>query len=73
MTTNPKKKAPKKKRRRARGGGLTALRIPISESKATSRDVELAIKKKLATEPTDLFRRNDTVIIVVEQFGGRHS
>lgn len=73
MTTNPKKKAPKKKPRRAKGGGLRALRVPISESETTSRDVELAIKKKLATQPTDLFRRNDTVVIVVEQFGGRHS
>jgi hypothetical protein len=68
MTKNPKKKAPKKKPRRAKARGPRTLRIRISESETTRQDIERAIKKKLATQPTDLFRSNDTLIIVVEEF-----
>lgn len=37
--------------------------------KPTVDDVELAIKKKLATQPTDFFKNTDTVIIVIEDEG----
>ncbi len=71
MAKNTKKKAPKKKSHRARARGAQTLRISISESHATTQDVEKAISEKLATQPTDLFRSSEKLIIVVEKFGGR--
>lgn len=67
MTKNPKKKAFKKEPRRATARGERTLRIRISEC-STREDVERAIKEKLATQPTDLFKNNDTLIIVIEEF-----
>jgi hypothetical protein len=66
MAKDPKKKSPKKKPRRARREPRT-LRIKIK--KRGIKDVELAIKKKLDAEPTDLFRNSDTLIIVLEDEG----
>jgi hypothetical protein len=70
MTKSPKKRGSKKERRRPRAP--RNLQIRISKSKATRENVEHAIKKKLATQPTDLFRSNDTLIITVEEFRPRH-
>lgn len=67
MAKNRKKKTPNKKSRRARAEEPLKIRIPIRESKATTPDVELAITAKLATQPTDLFKQNDKVIIVLER------
>jgi hypothetical protein len=64
------KTAPKTKAQRAKAGGRS-IRIPISASKATTQDVEKAIADKLATQPTNLFRDNRKIIIVIEKFGGR--
>lgn len=36
------------------------------EGAATLETVEQAIHEKLATEPTDLFAQNDTVILVLQ-------
>jgi hypothetical protein len=64
MAEDHRKKSPKKKPRRAREQEPRALRIKIT--KRTIEDVDLAIKKKLEAEPTDLFRNSDTLIIVLE-------
>jgi hypothetical protein len=71
MAKNAKKNPRKKTSRRATAKGQRKLRIPISESKATIKDVEVAIAAKLATQPTDLFIKNDKIIIVLEKFEGR--
>jgi hypothetical protein len=70
MTKNPKKKSPETKPHRAKAGGPT-IRIPISASEATAQNVEKAIADKLATKPTNFFRDNRKIIIVIEKFGGR--
>ena len=72
MAINPKKKAPTKKSRRAKAGGIRAVRIPIKRAKKiSSRDVELAIDKKLASTKTDVFGNNDALVIVLEQHGNK--
>jgi hypothetical protein len=71
MAKKTRKTPTKKKSRRAKAWGARKLRVSISESKATIKDVEAAIAAKLATEPTDLFKKNDKIIIEVEQFEGR--
>jgi hypothetical protein len=67
MAKDPSKKSLKRKPRRAREQEPRALRIKIK--RRGIKDVELAIKKKLDAEPTDLFRNSDTLIIVLEDEG----
>jgi hypothetical protein len=72
MASNPKKKAPRKKPQRARTGGVRAVRVRIKKAeKISSRDVELAIQKQLASTKTDVFRNDDTLVIVLEQHGNK--
>ena len=72
MANNPKKKAPKRKPRRAKAGGVRAVRVPIKKAKKiSSRDVELAIQRQLASTKTDVFGNDDTLIIVLEQHGNK--
>lgn len=67
MARDPTKMSPKKKPKGARDGKSRVLRIKVK--KRGIKDVELAIKKKLDAEPTDLFRNSDTLIIVLEDEG----
>jgi len=60
-------KSPKRKPREASEGKSRVLQIKLK--KRGIKDVELAIKKKLNAEPTDLFRNSDTLIIVLEDEG----
>ncbi|HYL16566.1 MAG TPA: hypothetical protein VEV41_26260 [Terriglobales bacterium] len=69
MPNNPKKSAPKKKTGRKRAEGIHAIRVPLKRSRKTTRqEVELAIKKRLASEPTDVLQDDDTLVIVIERF-----
>ena len=70
MAKNPVKKSSKKKSRRTSAGEPRALRIEIEMKKPTIKDIELAIKKKLEAERTDLFRNCGTLLIVIEEEGG---
>jgi hypothetical protein len=72
MASNPEKNAPRKNPRRAKSGGVRAVRVPIKKAKKiSSRDVELAIQKQLASTKTDVFRNDDTLIIILEQHGNK--
>lgn len=65
MPKKSSKKAPKRKRPAPR-----RILIEVGKEKPpTLEDVELAIKEKLATQPTDFFRNTDTVIITIEDEG----
>lgn len=71
MAKNKRQKASRQKTKQGKTKALKALRkleVPISPSKATIQEVELAIANKLATQPTDLFMKNEKVIIEIEQF-----
>lgn len=69
MRKKSKKTVPEKKQRRP-----SFIWIEVEKStKPTLRDVELAINKKLAAHPTDLFRDTQTVVIVSQHEGGRYS
>lgn len=58
--------APKKKR----GQAPLEIRVKVGRRKEpTIEDVEKAIKKALASRPTDLFRNRKKVIITVEDEG----
>ena len=62
---------PKKARSKAKKVGRGRFEIEVGQKKPpTIKDVEQAIKKALATQPTDLFRSRKTVTIVVEDEGG---
>jgi hypothetical protein len=65
MAKDHTKMSPQKKPRRATEQEPRALRIKIS--KRSIEEVDLAIRKKLEAEPTDLFRNSDTLIIVLER------
>jgi hypothetical protein len=68
MKKKSKSKAPKKRSRRP----PVKIRIEVGKgTKPTIEVVELAIKEKLATYPTDLFRNNRTVIIQIQEEGGQ--
>jgi hypothetical protein len=68
MTKKSKKKVPKKSDRRP-----TLVWVEVEkDTKPTLKDVELAINKKLAVYPTDLFRDSQTVVIVAQREGGRY-
>lgn len=62
MAKKLRKSAPRKKKPET----LRAFRIELGKDKTTVKDIELAIKNKLATQPTDLLRKASTVVIVVE-------
>jgi hypothetical protein len=69
MPNNPKKSASEKKTRRKRAEGIHAIRVPLKRSRETTRqEVELAIKQRLASEPTDILQDDDTLVIVLERF-----
>lgn len=68
MAKKKKHQASKRKSKRAKTKVVRKLEVPISASKATIADVEAAIAEKLATQPTDLFMKNEKVIIEVEEF-----
>ena len=69
MPNNPKKGTPKKKTRRERAEGIKAIRVPLKRSrKTTLQQVELAIKKRLGSEPTDVLQDDDTLVIILERF-----
>jgi hypothetical protein len=62
---------PKKARSKAKKVGRARFQIEVGQKKPpTIKDVEQAIKKALASQPTDLFRSRKTVTIVVEDEGG---
>lgn len=68
--TPKKKKAPKTKAQGAKKK-IPTIHIEIGDTKGTALDFEQAIAAKLETEPTNLFRDNRTIKIVIEKFGGR--
>lgn len=68
MAKKKRPKASRSKPRRATTIGRPRLQVPISVSKATIQEVEVAIADKLASQPTDLFVKNEKVIIEIEQF-----
>lgn len=71
MPKTPKrKKAPKAKAQRTKKK-VPTIHIKIGDTKGTAQDFEQAITAKLETEPTNLFRDNRTIKIVIEKFGGR--
>jgi len=66
MKNNRRRKASRKARP---GKGLHTVRVPVKKSpKTTLDDIHRAIKKKLATEPTDIVQSADMLILVVERF-----
>lgn len=66
MAKKSKKNPSKKKYKRA----PRTIRITVGKrTKPTHAAVEQAIKEKLATQPTDLFRDTQTVMIVIEDEG----
>jgi len=60
-----KKKAPKTRAR----SKVAKLRVKIKATKSALQDVESAIAEKLSTQPTDLFTKNEKVVIECEQIG----
>lgn len=68
MAKKKRRTASRRKPRRAITLAGPKLQVPISVSKATIQEVEAAIANQLATQPTDLFVKNEKVIIEVEQF-----
>ena len=68
MAKKKRRTASRGKPRRAMTLAGLKLQVPISVSKATIQEVEAAIANKLASQPTDLFMKNEKVIIEVEQF-----
>jgi len=46
-----------------------AIKVKVGP-KATLKDVERAVEKSLAIRRTDLFRNNNTVVIVIQDEGG---
>jgi hypothetical protein len=63
-----KKKAAPARTRRGRKRGVLKLRIPIRTDKTAIQDVEGTIAEKLRTLPTDVFTKNDEVILELEKF-----
>ncbi|HXY52923.1 MAG TPA: hypothetical protein VEI01_25985 [Terriglobales bacterium] len=64
MKNNRRRKASRKARK-----GLHTVRVPVKKSpKTTLDDIHRAIKKKLATEPTEIVQSADMLILVVERF-----
>ena len=47
------------------------VRPSTEGEKPTKKDVEHAIHQKLKTDPTQLFVHGDTVILKVQNFGGK--
>jgi hypothetical protein len=43
------------------------LIVKVEKSKSSTPDVEKAISEKLRTQPTDLFKKNDKVVIECEK------
>jgi hypothetical protein len=68
MAKRPKKKSSPLKRKRTTENEPRALRIKIT--KRATKDVERAIREKLESERTNLFRNSDTLIIILEEIGG---
>jgi len=64
-----KMKAPRTKRR----AKVLKLQVKIERSKAALQDIESAIAEKLSTQPTDLFTKNEKVIIECEKEGWRRA
>lgn len=69
MAKGPKKKSFPKRRRHRKQPEPRAIKIEIQKPGKKKKDVELAIQKALDTEPTDLFRSSDTLIILIEEEG----
>jgi hypothetical protein len=67
MTKKPKKTAPNKEHRGPRRPLL--VWVEVENKKSRLQDVEQAIREKLGTQPTDLFRKTETVVIVVQVEG----
>ena len=59
----------KKNATKNKGRKVTKLQVKIRPTKGGLQDVESAINEKLSTQPTDLFTRNEKVIIECEQIG----
>ena len=70
MAKKKRPKASKRKSKRAKKKeAVPKIKVPIIDRpQATIQDVEAAIAKKLATEPTDLFMKNEKVIIEIDDF-----
>ena len=62
---------PKKARSKTKKAGPPRIQVEVGQNKPpTIKDVEQAIEKALASQPTDLFRSRKKVTIVVEDEGG---
>jgi hypothetical protein len=68
MPKTPKKKKTPKTKAQAAKKKATTIHIKIADTKITAHDIEKAIAEKLGTEPTNFFRDNRRIIIIVEQF-----
>ena len=68
MAKKKRYQASERKSKRAKTKVVRKLEVPFSASKATIPDVEAAIAEKLATQPTDLFMKNEKIIIELEEF-----
>lgn len=58
------KKSPRRSARRE-----VVLVVAVEESRSDTLDLEKAISDKLRTQPTDLFKKNDKVVIECEKEG----
>ena len=67
MAKSRNQKTSIKKSRRRSTRGRVVLVVEIEKSKSNTQDVEKAISEKLRTQPTDLFKTNDKVVIECEK------
>ena len=61
-----KTKEPRRTKSRRSAKRVTVIRVPIRASQGEIEDVERAIAEKLRMRATDMFKKNDKVIIECE-------
>ena len=71
MAKSRRQKTSMKKSRRRSTRREVVLIVKVEESKSDTLDLEKAIRDKLRTQPTDLFKKNDKVVIECEKEGWR--
>jgi RecA-family ATPase len=69
MAKSKRQKTSMKKSRRRSARGEVVLIVEVEESRSDILDLEKAIRDKLRTQPTDLFKTNDKVVIECEKEG----
>ena len=67
MAKSRRPKTSIKKTRRRSTRGRVVLVVEVKKLRSNTPDVEKAISEKLRTQPTDLFKINDKVVIEVEK------